>query len=58
MPWHRNEVACSRSCQGSVWTQAVNTSPLIHLWSCILSATTPLGAFQANLSSLLFSMPV
>lgn len=43
---------------GSMQSQTVNTSPLIHLWSCTPSAITLLGVFQSSLSFLLCSMPV
>lgn len=43
---------------GSVQVQTVNTSPLIHLWSCIPSAITPLRVFTSSLLFLLCSMPV
>lgn len=43
---------------GSVQSQTVNTSPLIHLWSCIPSAITPLGVFQLSLLFLLCTMLV
>lgn len=43
---------------GSMQSQTVTISPLIHLWSCTPSAITPLGVFQSSLSFLLCSMPV